>query len=201
MSFDPKRPPSGKPPGPGTPGAPGIPASRPPSTAPSQAPVVRTSSTVKPPSNVKDAMREALASSGGAALSRPSTAPGSTRPGKKTILVVDDDAAMRTTLKRALEAEYDVVEAKDGMEAVELIGTMQTPNMVVCDIMMPRVDGFTFAKIMRSNPLLKKVPIMFVSSRNSPQEVTQALVLGAAQYVPKTTPVSQIVEKIRKIIL
>lgn len=147
-------------------------------------------------------MREALASSGGAALARPSTAPGSIRPARKTVMLVDDDAAMRTALRRAIEADYDIVEAKDGMEAVELIGQMQyPPNMVVCDIMMPRLDGFTFAKIMRANPMLKKVPIMFVSSRNSPQEVTQALVLGAAQYVPKTTPIAQIVEKIRKITL
>jgi CheY-like chemotaxis protein len=192
MSFDPKSPPNGKPP-------PSAPPSARPTPTPGQP--LRTTSTVKPPSNVKDAMREALASSGGAALGRPSTAPASIRPGRKVILVVDDDAAMRATLRRALEADYDIVEAKDGMEAVELIGTMQSPNMVVCDIMMPRVDGFTFAKIMRGNALLKKIPIMFISTRNSPQEVTQALVLGAAQYVPKTTPIAQIVEKIRKIIL
>jgi DNA-binding response OmpR family regulator len=66
---------------------------------------------------------------------------------------------------------------------------------------MPRVDGFTLAKILRGNPVMKKVPIMFVSSRNSPQDVRQALTLGACQYVLKTTPISEIVAKIRKIVV
>ncbi len=121
-------------------------------------------------------------------------------PGKKTILIVDDDAAMRARLRTGLEAYYDVVEAKDGMEAVELTATMPAPAMIVCDVIMPRLDGFTLAKIMKANPILKRVPIMFFSSRNSPQDVTQALVIGACQYVLKSVPIGEIVAKIRKIV-
>lgn len=157
------------------------------------------------PANLKDALAEARAVSGGATggnLQRPSTTPGSIRSpaGRKTILLVDDDATMRTRLKLALEPYYDVVEAKDGMEAVELAGKMQAPAMIVSDVVMPRVDGFTLAKIMKGNPIMKRVPFMFVSSRNSPQDVTQALVLGACQYVLKSVPVGDIVAKIRKIV-
>jgi CheY-like chemotaxis protein len=149
---------------------------------------------------MRDAMAEAQAITGGG-LVRPSTSPASfAPPGRKTILLVDDDAAMRTKLKAGLEPFYDIVEAKDGMEAVELTSKISTPAMIVSDVMMPRVDGFTLAKILRGNPTLRRVPIMFVSSRNSPQDVTQALVLGACQYVPKSTPVSEIVAKIRKIV-
>lgn len=193
MSFDPKRPPGSKPPA----------AS--PSTRPTPTPGIGTRTTVpstlKPPSSIRDAVREAQAIAGGATLSRPSTAPTSVRPGRKTILVVDNDAGMRAALKAALIIHYDVVEANDGMEAVDIIGNMPPPAMVVCDVQMPRVDGFTLAKIMRGNPLMKKIPIMFVSARNSPQDVTQALVLGACQYLPKTTPIPQIVEKISKIVV
>lgn len=120
---------------------------------------------------------------------------------RKTILLVDDDAAMRAKLKTGLEPYYDVMEAKDGMEAVEVTSKGHTLAMIVSDVVMPRLDGFTLAKIVRSNPVMKKVPIMFVSSRNSPQDVTQALVLGACQYVLKSTPVSEIVAKIRKIVV
>ncbi|MBX3190399.1 MAG: response regulator [Labilithrix sp.] len=151
------------------------------------------------PSNVKDALTEARAISGGN-LGRPSTAPASFVGGRKTIMIVDDDAAMRAKLKEGLEPYYDVIEAKDGMEAADLAGKVQPPAMIVCDVVMPRVDGFTLAKILRGNPTMKKVPIMFVSSRNSPQDVTQALVLGACQYVLKSTPISDIVAKIRKIV-
>jgi chemosensory pili system protein ChpA (sensor histidine kinase/response regulator) len=118
---------------------------------------------------------------------------------KKTILLVDPDATLRARLRALLEPQYDVVEAKDGMEAVELTATIQ-PAMIVSDTAMPRVDGFTLAKIMRNNPVMKRVPIMFVSAQSTPQYVTQALVIGVSQYLPKTTPVTQIVEKIRKIV-
>jgi CheY-like chemotaxis protein len=179
-----------------TPPKPPGPSNRPPP------PSVSTSQ--RPPSNIKDALTEARAVAGGG-LGRPSTSPGSmspmSRPGKKTILIVDDDASMRSRLRAGLEGYYEVLEAKDGMEAVELAGKIQPPAMIVCDVVMPRVDGFTLAKILRGNPVMKKVPIMFVSSRNSPQDVTQALVLGACQYVLKSTPIGEIVAKIRKIVV
>jgi CheY-like chemotaxis protein len=177
-----------------------IPPKRPSHSTRPPPPTVGTS---QRPANVKDALTEAQAFAGGG-LRRPSTAPGSMAPtghsGKKTILVVDDDASMRSRLRVALEEFYLVVEAKDGMEAAELVARIPPPSMIVCDIVMPRVDGFTLAKILRGNPVMKRVPIMFVSSRNSPQDVTQALVLGACQYMPKTTPMGEIVAKIRKIV-
>jgi CheY-like chemotaxis protein len=188
MFNPPKRPPSNLPPPPPQAGG----SHRPP------APTVGNSH--RPPANLKDALTEARAISG-AGIMRPSSAPGSMAPpGRKTIMVVDDDAAMRARLRAGLEGFYDIVEAKDGMEAVELTAGMPMPAMIVCDVVMPRVDGFTLAKIMRGNPVMKKVPIMFVSSRNSPHDVTQALSLGACQYVLKTTPIGDIVAKIRKIV-
>jgi CheY-like chemotaxis protein len=137
---------------------------------------------------------------GGGAVARPS-AVAQSRPGRKTILLVDHDASLRARLRALLELHYDVLEASDGMEAVEMTSRIQPPAMIVCDTQMPRVDGFTLAKILRQNPVTKRVPIMFVSAQHSPQHVTQALVIGVSQYLPKTTPVPQIVEKIRKIVL
>jgi CheY-like chemotaxis protein len=185
MSNIPKRPPTVAPPntpsGPvsGRPGVPGTPSQR--------------------PSNVRDALTEAHAVAGGAFGKVSAPAPRSS-PGRKTVMLVDDDPSMRARLRAALEPFYDVIEAKDGMEAVEMSAGIQPPAMIVSDVMMPRVDGFTLAKILRGNPVTKRVPIMFVSARHSPQDVTQALVLGACHYFPKTTPIGDIVAKIRKII-
>jgi CheY-like chemotaxis protein len=154
------------------------------------------------PASLKDALAEARAVTGGGMGGRVGSAgPGPSVATRKTILVVDDDASMRARLRTALEPFYDVLEAKDGLEATELAAKIQPPAMIVCDVVMPRLDGFGFAKIMRSNPIMRRVPIMFVSSRNSPQDVTQALALGACQYVVKTTPTADIVAKIRKIVL
>jgi CheY-like chemotaxis protein len=152
----------------------------------------------RPPRSLSDAAAEAHAIAGG--IVRPSAAPSSMNA-RKTVMLVDDDAAARGRLKALLEPHYTVVEAKDGMEAVELLGTIAPPNMVVTDVVMPRLDGFSFAKILRGNPLLRRIPVLFVSSRNSPTDVTQAISLGAVQYITKTTPVSEIVSKIRKILL
>ena len=73
---------------------------------------------------MKDALTEARAISGGAGLDRPSTVPGSFSPtsirGKKIVMIVDDDASMRARLRAGLEAFYEIIEAKDGMEAAEM---------------------------------------------------------------------------------
>jgi CheY-like chemotaxis protein len=189
MSFQPKRPASSPPippisrPATGSvrPSAPG--AARP-STAPGAA----------RPSTVRDARTEAHALGGGA-VARPTLSPS----GRKTIMLVDPDAGLRARMRSLLEGSYDVIEAKDGMEAVEMTSNIQPPALIVADTLMPRVDGFTLAKILRNNPVMKRVPIMFVSAQHNPQHVTQALVIGVSQYLPKSTPLAQVVEKIRKI--
>lgn len=167
---------------------------------PSRPPARPSNPVVSPsarPSNIRDAVAEAHAIGGGAVV-RTSAAP--TRPlARKTILLVDADPTLRARIRELLEPQYDVIEAKDGLEAVELARAGQPPAMIVSDTTMPRLDGFSFAKILRANPLTKRVPIMFVSAQHDPQHVTQALVIGVSQYLPKTTPVPQIVEKIRKI--
>lgn len=171
-----------------------------PGSLPSTRPAVTTGVTPSArPSTIRDAAAEAHALGGGA-VARPS-AVAARATGRKTIMIVDPDAALRARLRALLELHYDVIEAKDGMEAVELTSSIQAPAMIVSDTAMPRVDGFTLAKILRNNPVMKRVPIMFVSAQHSPQHVTQALVIGVSQFLPKSTPVAQIVEKIRKIVL
>ena len=155
-------------------------------------------SITKPPSNIKDAKTEAYAVAGGA-LGR-STAPAPV-VGKKTVLIVDSDASVRASLRQQLEMFYNVAEAKDGMEAVEIAPTLTNLALVLSEVVMPRVDGFTLAKILRGNATMKRVPIMFMSARNDPKDVTQALVLGVAHYFKKPTPASAIVEKIRKVVV
>jgi CheY-like chemotaxis protein len=120
---------------------------------------------------------------------------------RKTILIVDPDTSLRARLRSMLEVHYDVLEAQDGMEAVELAKANEPPSMIVSETAMPRVDGFTMAKILRNNPHTRRVPIMFVSTQHAPQQVTQALAMGVTQYLPKTTTASEIVDKIRKLVV
>lgn len=152
------------------------------------------------PADVRDALTEAAARAGGSLSqsTRPSVAPTSMR---KTIMIVDDDATIRAKLKEGLEPFYDVLVAKDGMEAVEMCSTILPPAMIIADVVMPRVDGFTMAKILRGHPTMKRVQIIFYSTRDTPQDVRQALVLGVVQYVTKRTSVPELVSKIRKLVV
>jgi len=153
---------------------------------------------MKPPANIKDAKMEAHAIAGGALGRSAAPAP---IVGKKTVLIVDGDATVRASLKMQLHQFYNVVEAKDGMEAAEVLNTLPNLALIISEVVMPRVDGFTLAKIIRGNPNLKRVPIMFMSARNQPKDVTQALVLGVAHYFKKPASTATIVEKIRKVVV
>jgi CheY-like chemotaxis protein len=134
-------------------------------------------------------------------------AAGSSRPpppepftGKKTILVVDDDAGVRATLVRALAGRYHVHQAADGAEAAELAARIPAPSLLVCDVVMPRLDGFTLAKVFKSHPLLRHVPIMFLTSRSGPNDMVRGIGLGARQYVLKPFNLSDLLAKIEKIV-
>jgi PleD family two-component response regulator len=159
-----------------------------------------TAGSARPPSNIKDALTEARAVSGGA-FGRGSSLPAGQRTARRTILVVDPNAAMRARLKAALAEHYDVVEAKDGVEAVDLANGIHGLALVISDVEMPRMDGFTLAQVLKSHPLLKRVPMMFLSLIDSPQRVTKAMVLGVNHYAVKSAPMTDLVAKIRKIAL
>jgi DNA-binding response OmpR family regulator len=144
-----------------------------------------------------DAMKEAHALGGGA-ISRPPPPP-SAAPGRKHVLLVDDDARVRTELANALKPYYDVHEAADGLVAAELCNSI-SPSLIVCDVVMPRLDGFSFAKLVKSNPRLSKVPLVFLTSRTGSTDVMQGLSLGARAYIPKPFSTPDVVMKIRKML-
>ena len=102
-----------------------------------------------------------------------------------------------------LEGVSEVFSVAGQYDLVALVRVKENEDLalVISEVIMPRVDGFTLAKILRGNPNMKRVPIMFMSARNEPKDVTQALVLGVAHYFKKPTSPSTIVEKIRKVVV
>ncbi|WP_234709956.1 response regulator [Kamptonema formosum] len=82
---------------------------------------------------------------------------------KKTILVVDDEANLRQLLRQQLEAEgYIVKEAKDGKEAV-VMAKQELPDLIILDVMMPEMNGFDVAAILRNDPMTMSIPIVINS--------------------------------------
>lgn len=102
------------------------------------------------------------------------------------ILVVDDSITTRTLEKSILEAHgYRVTLCVDGREALETLHT-QTVDLIVSDVEMPRMDGFTLVQAVKSDPVLSEIPVILVTSRASDEDRQRGLLLGADAYIVKT---------------
>ena len=102
------------------------------------------------------------------------------------ILVVEDIAAIRELIQVQLTLRgYQVITARDGQEALDLVAASK-PAVIVTDILMPRVDGFALAHRLRSDPLTTRIPIIFLSATYvSAEDERFALNLGALRFLPK----------------
>src|SRR5689334_8783141 len=103
---------------------------------------------------------------------------------RKRILVVDDEPENRAALEDIFKDEFDVTLAKDGLEALEIIPDVK-PDLVVLDILMPRLDGLQTCHRLRQKEETKNIPVIFLTSKNEPQTEVFGLDLGADDFIPK----------------
>ena len=115
-------------------------------------------------------------------VQEPAAAPGGAP--RATVLLADDNADMRDYLRRLLSAEYQVVSAADG-EAALLSTRQRRPDLVVTDIMMPRLDGFGLLKALRANPATSAIPVILLSARAGEEARVEGLQAGADDYLTK----------------
>src|SRR4051812_27168551 len=101
------------------------------------------------------------------------------------ILVVDDDAWILRMVTSVLEKRGYVVEtAVDGEDGINK-AIARVPDLVICDVMMPRKDGWTLVKTLRSRPEFAFVPVIFLSALGSDEDRIRGFRLGADDYMPK----------------
>src|SRR5712691_11544164 len=119
-------------------------------------------------------------------------------PAKKTtILTADDDPQLLRLVMRNLQLEgYDVLVASDGKQALEQIETHQ-PDLVLLDVMMPRMDGFTVCQRVRE---FSSVPILIVTARGQNQDKIRGLDLGADDYLTKPFSVEELLARVRAVL-
>jgi DNA-binding response OmpR family regulator/two-component sensor histidine kinase len=101
-----------------------------------------------------------------------------------TVLVVDDSQDMRHFLSTILSKDYHVLAAADGEEAKQIIRT-QPVNLVVTDLMMPKVDGLELTQFIKSDPNLDFIPVILLTAKTAIESRLQALEYGADDYVTK----------------
>jgi DNA-binding response OmpR family regulator len=99
-------------------------------------------------------------------------------------------------LVRALGMQYTVYEARDGVDAKALLEIIPAPDALVCDIMMPRMDGLELAKSMRKDATLQRVPILFLTARGSALDVITGINAGARHYVTKPFKIADVLAKV-----
>jgi two-component system chemotaxis sensor kinase CheA len=121
-----------------------------------------------------------------AALTR--TAPTVEERARRRILVVDDSITTRTLEKNILEAAGYVVQlATDGQEALGAIATGGVPDLIVSDVVMPRLDGFGLTQRIREDPQTASVPVILVTSLDSSEDKARGIEVGADAYITKSS--------------
>jgi DNA-binding response OmpR family regulator len=119
-------------------------------------------------------------------------------PAKRTtILTADDDPQLLRLVSRNLELEdYEVVTASNGQQALEMIEA-QTPDLVLLDVMMPKMDGFTVCQRVRA---FSAVPIILITARGQDQDKVRGLDLGADDYLTKPFSVDELLARVRAVL-
>ena len=100
-------------------------------------------------------------------------------------MVVDDSLTVRKITSRLLAREgYQVILAKDGVDALEQLADV-TPDVILSDIEMPRMDGFDLLRNLRVDERLAKLPVIMITSRTADKHRNHAIELGASHYLGK----------------
>src|SRR5258708_28782549 len=111
---------------------------------------------------------------------------------KKRLLIIEDDADVAEMLVVYFTAQgYDVLNAMSGNEGVAM-ARAKFPNMILLDIMLPDMDGFDVAKVLRTTTLTKYIPITFLTQRDARADKVAGLELGADDYVTKPFDVEEL---------
>jgi DNA-binding NarL/FixJ family response regulator len=103
----------------------------------------------------------------------------------KTVLIIEDELHMRQNISKLLKLEgYHVLEAANGQAGLE-VARASNPDIILCDVSMPGMDGFTTLSLIRSAPALDTVPFIFLTARGDAKDVRTGMNLGADDYLPK----------------
>ena len=119
---------------------------------------------------------------------------------RQKILIVDDELDALTALKRALESEnYNVVEAADGLSAIEKVKA-EKPDIVLLDLMMPQIDGFEVCRQLKSDPKYKHIPIIMLTAKGEINDKIEGIEMGADDYVTKPFNLNELKARIKMIL-
>lgn len=116
-----------------------------------------------------------------------------------TILVVEDNTDMRDFISSALSESFSVIQAQDGLAALELIKET-LPDLIVADIMMPEMDGMELNEALKKDPMLESIPLIFLTAKTTTDDKLKGFAKGADDYLTKPFNADLLVARVENII-
>ncbi|MCK5122598.1 MAG: response regulator [Candidatus Pacebacteria bacterium] len=119
----------------------------------------------------------------------------------RKILVIEDEATLQRALNEVLSKEgYEVVSALDGLKGLELV-QRENPDLILLDIILPKMDGFEVLKKIKENGEISKIPIIILTNLSDVNDIQKALDLGATTYLVKADfHIEDVLKKIEKVL-
>jgi len=118
----------------------------------------------------------------------------------KEILIVDDEPSIVVPLQFLMEQQgYSVLVAENGEDALDVIYKYK-PDLILLDIMLPRIDGYEVCEIVRLNPEYRDIKIIFLTAKGREVEIAQGLALGADAYITKPFSNTELVAKVKELL-
>lgn len=117
--------------------------------------------------------------------------------GKKKIMIADDESYVRDMVASALEDDYIVLEASDGEEAVNMARNHK-PNLILMDILLPKLDGVSACHLLKSDANTKEIPIIIINGRTDKLDQNYSKIIGADDCLAKPFNVQDLIDKVSK---
>lgn len=119
--------------------------------------------------------------------------------GEKVLVVEDEPLIGKMLADRLAELHVEVLRAANGIEALE-IAWEKSPDLILLDVMMPKMDGFEVAKVLKENPRTSHIPIIFLTAVSNVQEKVKGLQLGAEDYITKPFHLDEVLARVGSVL-
>jgi putative two-component system response regulator len=116
---------------------------------------------------------------------------------KQTVLVVDDVPTNLDLLVETLKDEYRVLAALSGREALDIVHSKTPPDIVLLDVMMPRMDGYTVCERIKADLRSRNIPVIFVTARDQEEDQTRGFEVGGVDYITKPVSPAVVLARVR----
>lgn len=111
---------------------------------------------------------------------------------------MDDEPEVRALVARLLSQHFEVSQATDGADALDKLLSGDHPDLIVLDVMMPKMDGLTLSKELKKDPALARIPIVMLTAKTGARDMIEGINAGARSYVTKPFKSEDLLGKVRK---